>query len=1143
MGPVRVLLFVSLYELADSVTRVYYLAVKEEVWDYAPAGENNLPDQNLEHDKRTPLYLKSGTDRIGQLYKKAVYKQFTDGTYLTEIPKPNWLGFLGPVLRAEVEDVIIIHFKNFASRPYSVHPHGVFYEKGSEGAFYPDGTSGKQKMDNAVPAGGNHTYRWTVKAQYRPTDADPNCLTWIYHSHVDAPKDISSGLIGALLTCKKGTFDEVTLERKDVDQDFVLMFSVVDENLSWYLDENINKYCSMPSTVDKDDEDFQESNKMHSINGYVFGKLPGLNMCRGQSISWHLFSIGNEADVHSVYFHGQTFINRGHKMDVVSLFPASFATVQMFPRNVGIWLLRCQVNDHIKAGMHALFVVQDCNRNVSEITLTGKERRYFIAAELERWKYAPTNKNSFNGQPLDAEGSDSEIFFKKNANRIGGEYWKVRYVEYTDGTFSTRKDRLPEENHLGILGPVIKAEVGDTIIVTFKNNADRAYSIQPHGVYFTKEFDATRYADDFARNGSSVKPGTSFTYKWTVPQHVGPTVNDPYCLTWMYYSATSVVRDTSSGLIGPLLICKQNTLNPDGSQKRMDKAFYLLYTVFDENLSWYLSKNLETFIQNTNVDLEDEEFQNSNQMHAINGYMFGNLPGLVMCKGDKVSWHLIGLGNEIDLHGVYFQGNTFQDNGMKRDVYNLFPHTSATIFMQPDDVGTFKVNCRTADHYRAGMKQLYQVNNCNKSIPAQKFGIIRTYYIAAVETEWDYSPDRSWELERFNTTEEESPGQVFVSAGEGKIGSKYRKAVYREFTDGTFTRQKRRLPEEQHLEILGPIIRAEIGDSILIIFKNLASRPYCIHPHGVEEVNSGKHLKVPVTMPGEIKTYRWNVPKRSGPGKGDSNCNTWIYYSAVNFMKDLYSGLVGPLITCRKGTLDDNGRRKDVDREFALLFLVYDETESWYLNYNIRTYLKMDPTKFRKTYEFVRSNKMHAINGKIYGNLHGLTMFEGEKVDWYLLGMGNKEDIHTVHFHAQSFLYKVENHHRADVYDLFPGTFQTIEMVVSNPGTWLLHCHVTDHIHGGMETVYTILNRIDDARTTVQQLSTDSAANGGTALTLDLFGNKLDKKEIKLMLALLLITGGLLLVMVLVFLSVIIYLCRRKSYKPVTHASFPMNRI
>lgn len=47
------------------------------------------------------------------------------------------------------------------------------------------------------------------------------------------------------------------------DAEFILMFSVMDENLSWYLEDNIRTYCSEPSKVDKDDEDFQESNKMH----------------------------------------------------------------------------------------------------------------------------------------------------------------------------------------------------------------------------------------------------------------------------------------------------------------------------------------------------------------------------------------------------------------------------------------------------------------------------------------------------------------------------------------------------------------------------------------------------------------------------------------------------------------------------------------------------------------------------------------------------------------------------------------------------------------------------------------------------------------------------------------------------------------
>lgn len=48
-----------------------------------------------------------------------------------------------------------------------------------------------------------------------------------------------------------------------------------------------------------------------------------------------------------------------------------------------------------------------------------------------------------------------------------------------------------------------------------------------------------------------------------------------------------------------------------------------------------------------------------------------------------------------------------------------------------------------------------------------------------------------------------------------------------------------------------------------------------------------------------------------------------------------------------------------------------------------------------------------AINGKLYANLRGLTVYQGERVAWYMLAMGQDTDIHTVHFHAESFLYQV----------------------------------------------------------------------------------------------------------------------------------------
>ena len=65
------------------------------------------------------------------------------------------------------------------------------------------------------------------------------------------------------------------------------------------------------------------------------------------------------------------------------------------------------------------------------------------------------------------------------------------------------------------------------------------------------------------------------------------------------------------------------------------------------------------------------------------------------------------------------------------------------------------------------------------------------------------------------------------------IGRKNKKAIYREFTSCEFTKQKQRTTEEEHLGIMGPMIKAEVGDTIEVVFKNLATREYSIHPHGI----------------------------------------------------------------------------------------------------------------------------------------------------------------------------------------------------------------------------------------------------------------------------------------------------------------------
>ncbi|KAK2881550.1 hypothetical protein Q8A67_018818 [Cirrhinus molitorella] len=1056
---------------AECLDRTYYIGIREEDWNYAPTGRNLINNRSIEQDEHASAFLSGGPSRIGSVYKKALYRQYTDESYSTEIPKPEWLGFLGPILRAEVGDVIVVHLKNFASRPYSLHPHGVFYEKNSEGALYPDGTTGRDKKDDAVAPGESYTYIWHVKPEYAPTEADASCITWIYHSHGDAPKDIASGLIGALLTCKQGTLDS-SQKRSDVDKDFILMFSVVDENLSWYLEENIEKFCSDPDKtkdlVNNVDEEFRVSNLMHSINGYVYGNLPALKVCVGRPVSWHLFGIGNEVDIHSAYFHGHTLMDRMHRTDVLSLFPATSVTATMIPRTEGKWLLSCQVNDHIQAGMQSFYEVSACGSSVSPTEAPGKERHFYIAAEEMVWDYAPSGMNYMTNANLTQPNSDSESYFSRDGGKLGGKYLKARYISYTDDTFTTKTHIAGSDEHLGILGPVIRAETGDVIIVTFLNRATRDYSIQPHGLHYEKAYEGAKYQDGTQKSGASVAPGEKFIYRWRVIE--GPSSSDPPCLSFLYYSAVDPVRDTNSGLFGPIQVCKKDVLDGSGHQHadKIQHEFFLLFSVMDENKSWYLEENIKRF-GSSDSERDDEEFHESNKMHAVNGYMYGNLPDLDLCNGEHVTWHILGLGTEVDIHGVYFEGNTFQRDGMNRDTLSVFPHTTVTVSMTPDNDGQFELSCRTGDHYQAGMRQHYNVKSCSTKTPATEHFNSLWYYIAAEEVEWNYAPDRTWELEKHKTTLKDSPGKIYLEQSENQIGAKYKKVVFREYTDESFTKRKPRGPEEEHLEIMGPIIRAEVGERIEVVFKNKASRPYSVHAHGVK---TGKAHQNGV-QPGDVVTYNWTIPKRSGPGPKDPNCITYAYYSSVSLVEDLMSGLTGPLIVCRKNTLNADRRRTDINREFALLFMVFDENMSHYLDENIKTYLTTDPEFDKYDLNFMESNKMHGINGKLYANLHGLNMTENDKTEWYLIGLGNEVDMHTVHFHAQSFIYRMNHSHRATVYGLFPGTFQTIELTAGSPGQWLLHCHVTDHIHAGMETIFTV----NPKESSVDERSPDSESS------------------------------------------------------------------
>jgi hypothetical protein len=137
--------------------RTYYVAADEIEWNYAPSGKDQM--MGMPFEGLSKYYAEAGPHRLGRIVRKAIFREYTDNSFTTLKPRPpQWehLGILGPLFQAEVGDTIKVVFKNNVRFPVSMHPHGVFYDKASEGAPYNDGNPQSQNI--AIPPGGTKTY-------------------------------------------------------------------------------------------------------------------------------------------------------------------------------------------------------------------------------------------------------------------------------------------------------------------------------------------------------------------------------------------------------------------------------------------------------------------------------------------------------------------------------------------------------------------------------------------------------------------------------------------------------------------------------------------------------------------------------------------------------------------------------------------------------------------------------------------------------------------------------------------------------------------------------------------------------------------------------------------------------------------------
>ncbi len=133
-------------------------------------------------------------------------------------------------------------------------------------------------------------------------------------------------------------------------------------------------------------------------------------------------------------------------------------------------------------------------------TLRGRTLQYWIAAVPMRWNVVPNELDGIEGTRFQPVQTTVDT---------------VVYKRFTPGWAQRLPDRasIVGDND-GIPGPLIRARVGDTVLVHFKNLDTLRF--EPHSMHFH----GFRYAfrsdgsliPGFSGRGAKVEPGESFTY-------------------------------------------------------------------------------------------------------------------------------------------------------------------------------------------------------------------------------------------------------------------------------------------------------------------------------------------------------------------------------------------------------------------------------------------------------------------------------------------------------------------------------------------------------------------------------------------------------------------------------------------------------
>ena len=281
----------------------------------------------------------------------------------------------------------------------------------------------------------------------------------------------------------------------------------------------------------------------------------------------------------------------------------------------------------------------------------GVAREYWIQARVVSWDVAPTGRDDWHGHAITQPR----------------RFKAVVYQEMTDGF---AKPAGPAT----MPGPTLRAEVGDTIVVHFRNNAGalgQALTMHPHGVRYTPDYDGA-YLGDHTRAGGYIAVGEEFTYTWEcLPESVG---------AWMYHDhGPNHALNAQRGLFGALIVYEKGA-------KRPDAEFPLFLGALQPPV---------TGLQRS--------FQ------CINGRTgAGNTPTLRAKVGQDVAMYAFGA--DMFFHDFHVHGHRWRDSGGRPlDNETVGPGEGITARWTEDNPGRWLYHCHVFAHQDAGMAGWYLV--------------------------------------------------------------------------------------------------------------------------------------------------------------------------------------------------------------------------------------------------------------------------------------------------------------------------------------------------------------------------------------------------------------------------------------------------